>query len=441
MKKNKLIASIVLSTALVAGACATVGCNSTDNNANTGDTQITLSNGIQNSGEFYAYGAASVGSIIAANASDAAATAGYINNIPVVVGEIIGATTDEGEIPDNNEDESETPDNSEDENETPDNSETPEDGNDNQRPDDDHEFDRDDDHDFNHGGWNGNHDFNHGWNNDHDFNHGGWDDHYFGFGNPGENKNDNPQLPNGEQLPSAELTEEQIETVNGYMALVENLLGNGNLGSVKYESDREGYAVKEVITYGDLQGNIASYTMYYNIALDYIEEDEEEVEENYSISGVMVIDGVDYVLEGHTETETEGEEVESESYFKVTLSDGNYIIMENEEENGEKSLSYKLVENKKVVEKISFEYENEEDEIEVEMSIEKDGSKTKLEFSKQSLKDATAIEVVINTDGNRAKFNILVTKDEQGNDVYRYTFGEKIKDMHKHYQKIANSRR
>lgn len=68
---KKLIASIVLSGTLVAGACATVGCSTGDgSSARTDDgVQITLSDDMRNACDFYAYGAASVGSIVAANAA------------------------------------------------------------------------------------------------------------------------------------------------------------------------------------------------------------------------------------------------------------------------------------------------------------------------------------------------------------------------------------
>ncbi len=353
---KKLITSIILSTALIGGACAVAGCSS---NKDSGGNNVSVADGIQTSAEFYSYGAASIGSIISATnaASTASVYAARADLQPAAPTQPDDAPATAPET-------------------TPDT-------------------------------------------------------------NPAPNPN----------LPTAELTEEQLATVNNYMALVENLLGNGNLSYVKSESDREGYEVKEEVSYGDLEGNVITYTMYYNSVLDYTEtevdddkDDEQETESRYSITGVMVIDGVDYALEGYNETETEGVETESESYFKVTIAEGSYIIMEQEVEQDEKSLVYKLVENKNVVEKIKFEYETERNETELKMSVEKDGALTELRFDEEVEGDRKVMKVTVIEGNQRTAFKIFVTKDENGNEIYRYTFGEKTKDMHKNHRREGHDR-
>lgn len=365
---KKLITSIILSTALIGGACAVAGCS---NKTTGGKDNVSVADGIQTSAEFYTYGAASIGSII--SAANAASTA----SVYAAVADLQPAEADQpADAPAQGETNPEPPTT---------NPEPP--------------------------------------------------------APPTTNPEANPQLP------TAELTDEQLATVNNYMALVENLLGNGNLSYVKSESDREGYEVKEEISYGDLDGNIITYTMYYNSVLDYVEtevdddddekeaDDEQETESGYSITGVMVVDGVDYALEGYSKTETEGVETESESYFKVTLAEGSYIIMEQEVEEDEKSLVYKVVEDRKVVEKTKFEYETERNETELKMSVEKNGSRTELRFSEEIERDKKVIKVTVIEGNQKTTFKIFVTKDENGNEIYRYTFGERVKDMHKNHRR------
>ena len=177
--------------------------------------------------------------------------------------------------------------------------------------------------------------------------------------------------------------------------------------------------------------------MYYNSNLEYVEtdfdDDEEETESRYTIEGIVIIDGVEYALEGYSEIEISGDESESEIYFKVTLADGSYIIMEQEAETDETELVYKVVSDKQVVEKIKFEYEIENGHTELKMIVEKDGIKTSLKFSEETELGITFIKVTAKGGESDISFKIAVTQDEEGNNVYQYTFGGKIKEMFRHH--------
>ena len=395
---KKLITSLILSTALVGGVCATAGCTSSstaDKGGNQTTDSISVADGINSSNELYSYGAASIGSIISASAADAATAQTIMSTLQNVT---ITEAPAEGE-----EQTTETPVAGEEqttetpvEPETPEVPETPVEPETPEVPE-----------------------------------------------TPVEPEvPELPEVPTEPELPpvnpdapASELTEEQLATVNSYMALVENLLANGGLSAIRTESDREGYEIREEVSFSDLAGNVISYVMYYNSTLDYTEIDDDETESRYSISGVMVIDGVDYALEGYTETETSEKENESESYFKVTLADGSYIVMEQEVEDDETSLVYKVVKDKQVVEKIKFEYETEHGETELKMCVEKDGVKTELKFKEETEQDKKVIKVTVVEGESKTTFKIEVTQDEEGNDVYHYTFGDKVKEMHKNHAK------
>ena len=370
---KKLIVSAILTTALVAGVATAGGCSASTNP----DRSVT--DNIQTTDDFYSYGAASVGSIISSAKVDSSLSASACKNFMSV--EVTGetVTTDESGATD----ESGTTDG------TSENPALPE----------------------------------------------------------GENPPAPPAPPARPEVPGAnvsnEPSEEQLETINGYMSLIENLLGDGKVSNVQSESDREGYEIKEIVSYSDLEGNTLTYTMYYNRTListetethdkhDHgFEEGFEETESEYSLEGVMIIDGAEYAMEGRYETETSVKGEETEAYFKVVLGEGNYVIMEQESEDDEQSLVYKVVEENRVVEKTKFEYETERNETELKMSVEKNGSVSVIKFSEESLKGVRIINVDALEDGSRISFKIYITQDEDGNDVYRYVYGDQFKDFFK----------
>ena len=231
------------------------------------------------------------------------------------------------------------------------------------------------------------------------------------------------------------LTDEQIETVNKYMALVENLLSEGNIQSTVSESDREGYQIKNVVYYEDMTGGIVDYTLYYNEELINSETEyddgETETEETYRIAGIMIVGGTEYPVEGVKEISSEGNENESEAWFRADLGNGDFIKAEQEHENEgnetEQEFLY-TVRRGGVTETTTVEYEQDRGETELKMTVRKNGKTDVLEFEDETGRNGRVIKVNAVMEGERVSFRIRIT-EENGNPVYRYEFADGHKDF------------
>lgn len=233
---------------------------------------------------------------------------------------------------------------------------------------------------------------------------------------PGEQPSGNPE--------TAEL--------DRYMALVESLLSDGGFDFSSQTSDREGYAEKTVISYKDMSGDAHDYVMYFNQTLTKSETDESddedesdgETEENYSIKGVMVIDGADYEIRGERKNESEEGESETETEFVVILGENRYIrveqSVETEDGESEQEYCYSVYENGKLVERSEFSYETEENETELKMTSFKDGKTQVLYFEREIEKGEEVIEIHVG-DGKHGKGYIVhIEKDENGDNRYSF---------------------
>lgn len=227
---------------------------------------------------------------------------------------------------------------------------------------------------------------------------------------PGEQPSDSPE--------TAEL--------DRYMALVESLLSDGGFDFSSQTSDREEYAEKTVISYKDMSGDAHDYVMYFNQTLTKSETDESdgETEENYSIKGVMVIDGTDYEIRGERKNESEEGESESETEFVVILDENRYIrveqSVETEDGESEQEYCYSVYENGKLVERSAFSYETEENETELKMTSFKDGKTQVLYFEREIEKGEEVIEIHVG-DGKHGKGYIVhIEKDENGDNRYSF---------------------
>lgn len=230
-----------------------------------------------------------------------------------------------------------------------------------------------------------------------------------------------PEKP-GEQPSGSPETAE----LDRYMALVESLLSDGGFDFSSQTSDREEYAEKTVISYKDMSGDAHDYVMYFNQTLTKSETDESdgETEENYSIKGVMVIDGTDYEIRGERKNESEEGESETETEFVVILGENRYIrveqSVETEDGESEQEYCYSVYENGKLVERSEFSYETEENETELKMTSFKDGKTQVLYFEREIEKGEEVIEIHVG-DGKHGKGYIVhIEKDENGDNRYSF---------------------
>lgn len=213
--------------------------------------------------------------------------------------------------------------------------------------------------------------------------------------------------------------------LDGYMTLVESLLSDGGFKIESRTSDRAEYTEMVVVTYRDMQNAQNSYTMYYNQILTEAEVDEDETEETYDITGIMLIDGAEYPIRGEREVETEGRESEVETEFRVDISETEYILVEQSEEvdggETEQEFSYSIYENRRLRERCTFEYEEEQGETELKMTCLKDGAAQTLKFERVQRRGREVIRLKTG-DGRQTRAYIVEKKtDANGNAYYEYT--------------------
>lgn len=231
----------------------------------------------------------------------------------------------------------------------------------------------------------------------------------------------------GTEVPSEPVVDSVTAELDGYMALVESLLSDGGFNVTTEASDREGYQVKSVVTYRDMHGNAIGYTMYYNEVLipDDDDDDWDEIEEEYYIEGIMIVDGAEYPVRGERSSESEPGESEDETEFIVTLSSTRRMVVEQsvETEGGEheREYNYVIYEGRKVIERSTFEYEVEHGETEIEMTHYKDGVNTVFFFDKEMRHGKEVIRIRVgSTASPTASYIVNLVENADGTTSYTY---------------------
>ena len=220
-----------------------------------------------------------------------------------------------------------------------------------------------------------------------------------------------------------ETTVSAFPELDGYMGLVDSFLNGSGYSVEVTDSDRAEYDEMMKISYSGLNGS-TKYEMHYNKMLipDFDDDDrwEDEEEEEYAIEGVLVIDGMEYPVQGVREIERERGEYESETEFRVTLEDGRSVWVEqsesSEKDEHELEYSYLIRENGRVVERSSFSFEEERGETELEMLTEKNGKRESFSFEKESYHGREYIFLRVGS-GRETKSYLVVS---DGNGGYTY---------------------
>lgn len=220
----------------------------------------------------------------------------------------------------------------------------------------------------------------------------------------------------------------RLAAVNRYMPLVENLLSEKSIDR-KIVSGEYGYSFGMTVEYVDLRGDVVSYRLFYDKIPVKTDSEDDETKENYSITGVLFVKNAEYPVEGSYETEIDGNESESELCFKAfTSADKTSYIEarqknENETEFGEteteREFVYSVYDNGVLVERTVIEYESEKDELELKVSISKNGRAETLLFKSEEENGKRIFDVCGDLNGQAVRFRVYIRQEG-----YRYVFDD-----------------
>mgnify|MGYP000342665455 FL=1 len=216
------------------------------------------------------------------------------------------------------------------------------------------------------------------------------------------------------------LTQDEKDLILKNLQVIENLMSSGVIKSEEVASDRQDYETMYTITTSNLDGTHDVYTFYYNQVLIEEEIDEKELEQEYRLEGLVLLNDLEYQMIG--EKEIEGDELEIT--FKVYKDAQNYVEIEQEMENDEQEFAYTLYENgKKTYEtELEFELDKKENKIEFEFSEKNANDKKSYSYEYVTKNQKQYIYVKIKENGTTTKAIIEVITDE--NNQISYVFVE-----------------
>lgn len=272
----------------------------------------------------------------------------------------------------------------------------------------------------------------------------------------------------------SEITDADIEKINGYLNMFEGLLSDdGVLSTTVTESDLEGYAYKMVVATKSLLGEVETYTMYYNEVIisdvtddtsgsgdeiisesssstditsdstdapDPLDEDvkvirefdrekDDEDEVSTKLEGIMIINDVQYEVIGRKEVEQKEDEVEVKTSFISRIDQKNYVKVTQklEEEDGEtqQKFSYEVVENGIRVSTSEVKVKQENENTKIELKIFENDQYSKYEFKQVEENGAKMIMIKVQDNDISLDIKVYVVVDEvTGETTYSY----KLKD-------------
>lgn len=227
-----------------------------------------------------------------------------------------------------------------------------------------------------------------------------------------------------------------LEKFNEYFSSLDCFLGGDTVETVAIRNpDTEGayarYSVKMTVTGVNIGGISVVHTMYYTEKPVSEKSNGKETESEYTLEGVMLVDGCDYVLYGERSCESDRKETESELKIRAYSPDEprTYVEMSQEisEEAGEteKEYVYRVYDNNELVEETAIEFESES-------KGDKEKTKFKLDFRQGEIKGRyriecenkggkTDIRVRYETDGEEEEFSVRL--NEAGEHEYVFPDG------------------
>ena len=248
---------------------------------------------------------------------------------------------------------------------------------------------------------------------------------------------------------AADGMKEDVKGFSDYFEVLDAFLNDGALNVTAEDVPNGEYSTRLTVEGVLPDGEKVSYTRYYTeteaFSHEETEEDEHKTRVAYSLEGEMEMEGVVYELTGYrmSETETEGREQETSEELWIMARDparaGSYVRMdvemEEEQEGGEEEHSrefvYRVYRDGKLTEQTSVEFETEDErgerETEYEVTILKEGKKSRFEVEREEKKNgASVIEVKYSGADGSGTFTIVRRAD--GTYLYEFEDGSRFED-------------
>lgn len=227
------------------------------------------------------------------------------------------------------------------------------------------------------------------------------------------------------------------EKFNEYFRALDGFGGDDVVKTTVGDNDDESYpyAKKMTIEGVGMDGRKVVYVMYYDETEVKTEEDDGEIEKEYSLNGVITIDGKEYAVEGMRSEETEDDERESELRIRAyadATDKTTYVEMERENsvEEGETETEYvySIYRGGDLIEQtaVEFERENEngKEEIAYEIEFRRGEAIGKYEVEREA---GNEVKVKYATGGKTGSFVIREVSAADGKKFeYEFENGEKF---------------
>jgi hypothetical protein len=260
---------------------------------------------------------------------------------------------------------------------------------------------------------------------------------------------------------TAPIVGDELDELNKYLNIMEKFLGESNgFTFVAEVSDRPEYSHKIVFSTVDMAGDPVTYILYFNEALldevtetsmrdltevttepeqedetedeieaeDEIEtedevesEDETEFEDQETqISGLLVIDGAEYVVTGKKEIEENEEKIQ----IRSELDELNYVEVVSKVEENERKFEYTVSVNG-VVSKTKVKIEQEDNEQKIQLKFVAGDAKGEYTFKQETEDGETVLKIRYKLEteagSEEGEIKVLVTVDPvTGETTYNY---------------------
>lgn len=230
----------------------------------------------------------------------------------------------------------------------------------------------------------------------------------------------------------------KITEVNRQLALIESFIGNNPITTTEGKPSGE-YAVYEhmmTVTTTDLTGKNTVYTLYYNETLgveDYDDDDDDDdwdTEQEFTLDGIMVSNGIEYRMHGEKELEEGEYEISFKAWADATkthLTAVDYVLFEQEIEKefneSEEEYKYAIYSNGKCISSFSLDIEVENGEQEIKFRSSDSASGNYINYSRKTEHGQTYIRATIVENGASSTFKVY-SQTRNGIKGYRYVFSD-----------------